>query len=832
MKIIINLWIVIVVFNTLLMVINGSNSGADYALIPHLRTSARQIALGNVLGFSDSADSVFENPAGLYRVNQFSTSLFSSKLMDEAHYFNVALSGQLPMGRVGFGYMTVKGYDIFPPAHGALGGYPQGVGLFDYKNSLYKFSFQRRLYKEQSVLGRIKKLQEALKKRRVAFINSKLERLETQKKVENAESSLKEVQLLLDYFRVTDDKKRIQTELARYRKEFKKLTQLKREASRNELKQIQVFKRAIQKVVLEEIKLKNSAEKAKKEAVLSINESITIDIALEIIKNNRLKLKEAEKLTQLKREAAQNELKQIQIFKRAVQNVVLKETKLKSIAKKAKKEAVLSISESIAIDIELEIIKDKVLKLKHTINILRRKVLKSKNKSEDSAVKKARKSVLKLKKESIQSTAYYTRLTEELAQVNRALFKEQKVLKAAKVAFKSFDASLMYAKERVQHSKMEAKIARNVVLRAEVELDYRVAYAAQSREAVTQWVNKGLDPLYGMELRVKALNSDLKSNVVERRILKKELELKPVIQRAVAAEVIFNLVKQVPVDLKRSLQRTAQLGGYVNVLSNKVRETQLNGDRVLVALELAEASLKKREEAPLIKNKVALEKIILAEQVLEKVRKKDKKLQDKVWRANRYFERVSTKMVVAKQGLKKRGKSQIKNKGVFENGLATIEGGLSYGHYDHSYTVVSGNSTVSKRSNDLDVGVIYNHPHYEASFLVRNSIPGALPSQYIVSLKRAFNRDLELYPQIKYSHDTILPSVGFKYSVISLPFISFMGSYTTFLTVTDDRKHDRKHTVSLGMGLEFMGTFVYYAYERSDYVLKDHRNYISITTNF
>ena len=60
-------------FNMPLSVVNA----AEYALISDLGTSARQIALGNVSGFSDSADSVFENPAALYRVDQFSLSLFS-----------------------------------------------------------------------------------------------------------------------------------------------------------------------------------------------------------------------------------------------------------------------------------------------------------------------------------------------------------------------------------------------------------------------------------------------------------------------------------------------------------------------------------------------------------------------------------------------------------------------------------------------------------------------------------------------------------------------------------------------------------------------------------
>ena len=57
-----------------------------YDTVTQLGSSARHIAIGNIDGFSYGSDSIFENPAALYRVNNYSLNLFSSStLWDTAH---------------------------------------------------------------------------------------------------------------------------------------------------------------------------------------------------------------------------------------------------------------------------------------------------------------------------------------------------------------------------------------------------------------------------------------------------------------------------------------------------------------------------------------------------------------------------------------------------------------------------------------------------------------------------------------------------------------------------------------------------------------------------
>jgi hypothetical protein len=71
-----------------------------------LGTSARQIALGNIEGFSDSAAVLFENPAGLQAINKISLSSFKATLLDDVHYLNVAFALDTVLGRIGIGYLT------------------------------------------------------------------------------------------------------------------------------------------------------------------------------------------------------------------------------------------------------------------------------------------------------------------------------------------------------------------------------------------------------------------------------------------------------------------------------------------------------------------------------------------------------------------------------------------------------------------------------------------------------------------------------------------------------------------------------------------------------
>ncbi len=170
----------------------------------------------------------------------------------------------------------------------------------------------------------------------------------------------------------------------------------------------------------------------------------------------------------------------------------------------------------------------------------------------------------------------------------------------------------------------------------------------------------------------------------------------------------------------------------------------------------------------------------------------------------------------------------------YQGRLATrIECGINYVYYRNTYYSVLGDGS------NFDLGVIYTHPKYETSFLIRNILPNkevvyntgayeTLPSQYILSTKRSFKNGVDIFPQIKHTQGEWLLSGGVKYTPVFFPFIQFMGGYKSFLTVTNQRKNN----ATVGIGLILSGVSIYYAYERSDYVLGDHKSYVSMTTNF
>jgi hypothetical protein len=162
-----------------------------------------------------------------------------------------------------------------------------------------------------------------------------------------------------------------------------------------------------------------------------------------------------------------------------------------------------------------------------------------------------------------------------------------------------------------------------------------------------------------------------------------------------------------------------------------------------------------------------------------------------------------------------------------------LEGGINYVYYRNEFYSVLGTGS------NFDLGVIYTHPKYETSMLVRNILPNqdvvyntgayeTLPAQYVLSMRRSFKWGWDIMPQIKYQQEEWLTSLGAKYTPNFLPFIHFMGGYKTLLTVTQSRKTN----ATVGMGLSLGNISVYYAYERSDYVLNDHKSYVSITSNF
>lgn len=75
----------------------------EYTVASDLGTSAQGIGIGRVIGFSEAADVIFENPASLRRVKSSGFSLFSSQVID-ANYHSFSLSWKLGDDAVGVGY--------------------------------------------------------------------------------------------------------------------------------------------------------------------------------------------------------------------------------------------------------------------------------------------------------------------------------------------------------------------------------------------------------------------------------------------------------------------------------------------------------------------------------------------------------------------------------------------------------------------------------------------------------------------------------------------------------------------------------------------------------
>jgi hypothetical protein len=113
---------------------------ANYYLLTDIGTSARSISLGSIEGFSEAANTVFENPAGMYRIDSAAASFFTTTIMDEVYYNSVAVCSDTPIGKFGVGYMEASIYDI---PHTGLNTSDRLYvkSYFDFKNYLYKLSY-------------------------------------------------------------------------------------------------------------------------------------------------------------------------------------------------------------------------------------------------------------------------------------------------------------------------------------------------------------------------------------------------------------------------------------------------------------------------------------------------------------------------------------------------------------------------------------------------------------------------------------------------------------------------------------------------------------------
>lgn len=76
----------------------------NYNDISELGSSAKMIALGTVQGFSNDASSIFENPAQLHHIDNYSVSLFSTTILEEVNYHTLNFAKKTTIGTFGIGY--------------------------------------------------------------------------------------------------------------------------------------------------------------------------------------------------------------------------------------------------------------------------------------------------------------------------------------------------------------------------------------------------------------------------------------------------------------------------------------------------------------------------------------------------------------------------------------------------------------------------------------------------------------------------------------------------------------------------------------------------------
>ena len=117
---------------------------ADYFEVTEIGSSAQSIRIGNIEGFSSFSNSIFENPAGLYRLNKVSGTLFTSKLMNEVNYLNGSIAYRFKFGVLAFGYFdaSVSGIPFTEEVFYDDTSEFEATSYFNSTNSLMKVALQ------------------------------------------------------------------------------------------------------------------------------------------------------------------------------------------------------------------------------------------------------------------------------------------------------------------------------------------------------------------------------------------------------------------------------------------------------------------------------------------------------------------------------------------------------------------------------------------------------------------------------------------------------------------------------------------------------------------
>lgn len=129
-----------------LTITNFVYAQAEYILLGDLGTSAKTIGIGNIGGFDNSANSIFENPANLATIKKTSISMYTTTLIDEFEITALSLSQKTKWGTFGIGQIrgTVTNIPKTKLANGDERRFIQN-GSFDYTDTQTKISYENRL---------------------------------------------------------------------------------------------------------------------------------------------------------------------------------------------------------------------------------------------------------------------------------------------------------------------------------------------------------------------------------------------------------------------------------------------------------------------------------------------------------------------------------------------------------------------------------------------------------------------------------------------------------------------------------------------------------------
>lgn len=128
----------------------SSFHATEFLQITDLGTSARMIGFGNIEGFDPSAAVVFENPAGLHRIDHVSLSGFYTTLFDgEIDYVSMAGGWHSPIGPIAFGLIYTGDNDIYLTQK--IDDAVSVKSTFRYSNTIAKLGWQHSLSNEWHV---------------------------------------------------------------------------------------------------------------------------------------------------------------------------------------------------------------------------------------------------------------------------------------------------------------------------------------------------------------------------------------------------------------------------------------------------------------------------------------------------------------------------------------------------------------------------------------------------------------------------------------------------------------------------------------------------------